>query len=319
MASPANPGASEVIIAIMGATGSGKTTFINLIGGSNLEVGRGLRSCTSAVQFGGTFDLDDRRVALIDTPGFDDTTLSDTDILNTIATFLEASYKNGATLAGVLYFHRISDPRMGGMSTKNFRMFRKLCGDNTLKNVIIVTNMWGQVDPEIGNAREKELMRDELFFKHALEKGANIARHENTISSAQAIVRRVFDNHPLPLRIQVELGDQGMNISETGAGEELQKEYAALIKKHEREMRKLRNEMEEAMRKKDEETRMELGMEIERLQRETDKLGNDARRMESDYKLVKERLESRLSQGTPMFGISYTLFGKTFRFGIGGD
>jgi hypothetical protein len=43
------------------------------------------------VQVAGAFDLDGRRVVLIDTPGFDDTTRSDTDILKMIAAFLATS------------------------------------------------------------------------------------------------------------------------------------------------------------------------------------------------------------------------------------
>jgi GTP1/Obg family GTP-binding protein len=101
----------------MGATGSGKSTvrclflhqpwivekanyspsvgndsqFINLVSGSRLGVGGGLRSHTKTVQLAGAFDLDGRRVVLIDTPGFDDTTLSDTDVLKMIAAFLATS------------------------------------------------------------------------------------------------------------------------------------------------------------------------------------------------------------------------------------
>ena len=65
--------------------------FINLVSGSDLGVGEGLESCTNAVQPGKPFDLDGRKVVLIDTPGFDDTLRSDIDILNAIATFLVAS------------------------------------------------------------------------------------------------------------------------------------------------------------------------------------------------------------------------------------
>lgn len=50
-------------------------------------------------------------------------------------------YEQGGTLAGVLYFHRISDFEMGEISMRNLNMFRKLCGDGTLQNVVIVTNM----------------------------------------------------------------------------------------------------------------------------------------------------------------------------------
>jgi len=80
----------------------------------------------------------------------------------------------------------------------NFEMFRKLCGDSTLQNVVIVTNMWGQVDPEVGEAREAELVKRDILFKPILDKGAQIARNENTVTSAQKIIRLVLNNHPLP-------------------------------------------------------------------------------------------------------------------------
>jgi len=47
-----------------------------------------LHSCTTTVQLSQQFELDGRQVTLIDTPGFDDTTKSDADILNMIAAFL---------------------------------------------------------------------------------------------------------------------------------------------------------------------------------------------------------------------------------------
>ena len=47
-----------------------------------------MESCTDEVQVADKFTLDGRSVTLIDTPGFDDTSRSDTDILKTIATFL---------------------------------------------------------------------------------------------------------------------------------------------------------------------------------------------------------------------------------------
>ena len=55
---------------------------------SNLRIGMNLESCTAEVQLADTFTLDGRPVILIDTPGFDDTSKSDTDILKLIAAFL---------------------------------------------------------------------------------------------------------------------------------------------------------------------------------------------------------------------------------------
>lgn len=56
--------------------------------GSSLRVGGRLTSCTDDVQLADVFTLDGREVILIDTPGFDDTNKSDTDVLKLIAAFL---------------------------------------------------------------------------------------------------------------------------------------------------------------------------------------------------------------------------------------
>ena len=58
---------------------------------SNLRVGKRLGSCTAEVQLADKFTLDGQPVVLIDTPGFDDTKKSDTDILKSIAAFLETT------------------------------------------------------------------------------------------------------------------------------------------------------------------------------------------------------------------------------------
>ena len=61
---------------------------INLTNHSNLWVRISLESCTDEVQLADEFTMDGRRVALIDTPGFDDTTKSDMDVLKMIVDFL---------------------------------------------------------------------------------------------------------------------------------------------------------------------------------------------------------------------------------------
>jgi len=63
---------------------------------------------------------------------------------------------------------------------------------------VIVTNMWGEVDPRVGKAREAELMRDDVLFKPAIDEGVQIARNDNTVTSAQNIIRLILNNHPLP-------------------------------------------------------------------------------------------------------------------------
>jgi hypothetical protein len=175
-------------------------------------------------------------------------------------------------------------------------MFRKLCGYSALRNVVIVTNMWGEVDLRVGEAREAELIREGIFFKPVLDKGAQMARHKNTVPSAEKIIRLILDNHPLPLRIQKELVTEHKNISQTSAGEEVNRELNVQIKKHQQEMRALRQEMKQAMRDMDKETRRELEIETQKMQGEIAKFKNDVKRLESDYKREKERLEARLAE-----------------------
>ena len=232
--------------------------IINLASGSDLTVGEGLESCTYDVNVALDFELDGRVVTLIDTPGFDDTNRSDTDILATIAGHLENAcvvffqdsctrayseirYKAGMKLSGLVYVHRISDFRMGGISSRNFRMFRKLCGDDTLKNVVIVTNMWGEVSQAKGEMREAELKNK--FFKPALDKGAQMLRHDNTVESAHNILQHIIRNHPLPLKIQRELVDEMKDIGETDAGQEVESQIQELIQKHQAAIKNLQEEM----------------------------------------------------------------------------
>ena len=112
-------------------------------------------------------------------------------------------------------------------------MFHKLCGDDALKNVVIVTNMWELVESEArGEARERELSTDSDLFQPAVAKGATMMRHNNTLESAHTILARIVDNLPDALRIQRELVDEGKDISQTDAGIELNRVLLELIEKH---------------------------------------------------------------------------------------
>ena len=161
---------------------------------------------------------------------------------------------------------------------------------------IIVTNMWGEVNPRVGDACEAELMREDIFFKPVLDRGAQMVRHDNTVASAESIIRLVLDNHPLPLRIQVELVNERKDISETSAGEELNRELNAQIRKRQEDMRILKEEMEQAIKEKDEDTKKILENENKRMQKEIERFENDADRFVTDYKKEKERLEARLAR-----------------------
>jgi hypothetical protein len=142
-----------------------------------------------------------------------------------------------------MYFYDISIMRMGNSSIRLFRLIKEICGDDTLKNLVIVTNMWSKVSSTEGKNREKELRADERFFRSALENGAKLLRHENTRVSGHKIIREILMNHPLPLKIQRELVEGKMQLSNTMAGKELSTQMRTVAKTFEEKVAKLKKSL----------------------------------------------------------------------------
>ncbi|KAJ6561055.1 P-loop containing nucleoside triphosphate hydrolase protein [Mycena vulgaris] len=197
---PGVPQEAEVTIAVLGPKGSGKTSFTNIVSGSNLPVGHGPESGTNKIQVAPPFQLHGRWITLIDTPGFDDT--SNTEILTEIALFLAKTYKGEKRLAGVIYMQPISDRVMSSILVQDFKLFKQLCGDGPLENIVIATNRWGEVAREVGEASEAKLHR---IFKPVLDKGARLLRHDDEVESAQAIIHSIIENQLRTLHMQHEL------------------------------------------------------------------------------------------------------------------
>ncbi|KAL2829143.1 ankyrin repeat-containing domain protein [Aspergillus pseudoustus] len=102
------PGPNDVFIAVMGPTGSGKTSLISLCCG--LSASDGLRMDTTSIGVYAYDTIDTlQTIYLIDTPGFDDTYQTDSEVLGEIARWLEASYASKTRLSGIIYLHRITE------------------------------------------------------------------------------------------------------------------------------------------------------------------------------------------------------------------
>ncbi|KZW01605.1 P-loop containing nucleoside triphosphate hydrolase protein, partial [Exidia glandulosa HHB12029] len=224
---------------VMGPTGCGKSSFISALAPGAAAVGHKLVSCTSEVHLVQT-TIDGVPCVLIDTPGFDDTTNSDTNTLRLIANYLELAYKDGQLLNGIVYFHRITDNRVGGVTAKNMRMFRSLCGDSALKNVVLCTTMWDIVNTRDGEQREAELKGD--FWKSMITAGSNVVRHDGTPESAVDIVRPLLRTKGVAVQLQKELAN-GVPLSDTASGAQLNEELLKLQEVHRKEMQALRTEM----------------------------------------------------------------------------
>lgn len=217
----------------------------------------------------------------------------------TLIMIVIVSYEQGRKLNGVIFLHRISDHRMGGVARKNFRLFRKLCGDDTLKNVVIVTNMWGDVSPEVGESRERELATNELFFKPALDKGAHMVRHDNTPASAQRILREILGFPPEALLIQRETVDEHKTLAQTNAGLDLQKELEKQAHKHREELDGLKGEMEELMATKDskhQEELEELTDTLKDVQSQLEKVESESKKIREQHQADRLEHEERVQK-----------------------
>jgi len=293
---------NQAFIALMGETGSGKTTFLNRATDSDaFIVGTGLRSCTSEIQVSPQFFVDGHPVILIDTPGFNDTVTEDSDVLKNISAFLATVYENEVNLAGVIYFHRISDERWRRSDTRSFGWLRRICGESTLRNVMIATNMWGNVDTEMGAAREQQLVAE--FVKPALDKGAQLCRHYDTTESAHQVIRAILDNHREALQVQRELVDEQREFDRTTVGEEISREVDEHVRRLEREVNELQTELD-TVRGREKETRSEREAEIAELREKIKKLTNGSRNMNADYKKMKAKAAKLFTSLCTPAGIS---------------
>ncbi|KAG8741201.1 hypothetical protein FRC10_003195 [Ceratobasidium sp. 414] len=284
------------IIVLFGATGAGKSSFANLASGmDDLTVGHGVKSCTQEVDKTNVFMVDGRPVVLIDCPGFDDTHLSDAEILKRIAGFLAFTYSNDVKITGLLYMHRITDNRFGGAGRRNFRMFRKMCGADSLKNVVVVTNMWSQPPTETEMAREIELREGEDFFQDILSEGAQMVRHsERTRESAFDVIRCVLGKKPVVPEISRQIIDEKMSLEDTDAGHALGEEIAQALKRGREEIERLKAEQAEAAKEKDEKWQRDLDIQEK-------KANERSRALEAQVESLKQGHGSQQAEWQKMF------------------
>ncbi|KAF8232385.1 hypothetical protein L208DRAFT_1452237 [Tricholoma matsutake] len=229
----------------MGPTGTGKSTFIDTATRQDgRHVSHHLKSFTTeirAVRYPHPTTL--RSFVLVDTPGFNDTSKSDTEVLTMIADWLAKTYKNKVKLDGIIYLHRISDNRMSGSPLKNLQMFAKLCGDGAIKNVVLVTTMWTKVKGDLGERREKEL--GEIYWRGMLDMGSRMMRFEDSCGAAWKIIDKIVDTQDnYALLLQEELVDLGRRLSETEAGKTLYNRLQQVLAQQKEAIRKLHEEAE---------------------------------------------------------------------------
>ncbi|KAF6749526.1 P-loop containing nucleoside triphosphate hydrolase protein [Ephemerocybe angulata] len=290
MASSARRGAPQptnsrsIIIPVMGATGAGKSHFINALlretGNKEVAiVGSELSSCTVdllPVEVAGLTSkykaLENEEVVVVDTPGFDDTKASDLDILKRIASWLKKACQEGAMIGGVIYIHDISQDRFSGSARKNLEMFGHLCGDAALHKVVLVTSKWATEGGRDFPAREKELRDTHWRAMLGGQEKARTMRFDSRYEGGTAvrivdgILRRAAGSSLLTevLQIQKELVKDKKYLPQTKAANALREQLEDMIRAQTEMLR-----MEARAAEGDEEAEAHVRAEERRLQRLT--------------------------------------------------
>ena len=207
------------------------------------------------------------KVLCIDTPGFDDSIKTDSQILEEISRILTAQYEAGVSLKGVIYLHRITDVRYAGSSIKTLEIFKKICGKIALKNVVLVSTRWNEVDEATGATREQQLRDD--FWAYMLGHGSTLARFYGNRDSAIGIASQLVSRQTIVLELQRELVDEGKTLKQTVAGSYVNDDLSEMKAQYERELQdldKLRQTLQENDRDMRRKVQEDWAREQQRLQ-----------------------------------------------------
>ena len=123
-----------------------------------------------------------------------------------------------------MYLKDISQVRMSGSACNNLRIFRKLCGDPSLRNVAILTTMWSSVNAEEAEKRHRNLEEGDKYFGEMIKHGAVAFRYHNTQESAHRILEHLLARPPTNVQIQREVAVDGKEWVETQAAGELSRQ-----------------------------------------------------------------------------------------------
>jgi len=193
------------------------------------------------------------------------------------------------------------------VASKNLRLFRQLCGDDGLGNVILATSFWDQVAPSIGHERELILKDSKDFWANMVAKGSEVVRIKRDRSVCLQILERIAAKNQVDLLVQREMVVQKKNLEDTTVGENLmsseikkfektleeekkaeKKRLLGILKegqeKHKRDMKSLQTLQKKGEREA-QQRRRKAEKEHERGIRE------DRRKMQQDKQGVKEQIQ----------------------------
>jgi hypothetical protein len=175
---------------------------------------------------------------------------------------------------------------MRGSARRQLELFKKLCGQESLKSVIFITTKWDDTPASKAESREQDLLKGHL--KEMVDSGARVERHDGTRESAQRIVRAVLEMVPTSTRIQQEMVDEGKDLKDTEAGQSLNQATLKEIEDLKAKIGRMQKGNDEALQT----TAKEYQINLENLKKENEKLKNHSHQAESQWAILARSVVS---------------------------
>lgn len=189
---------------------------------------------------------------------------------------------------------------MYGSSLRNLKMFRQLCGDNPLKNVVLATTGWGTAERsgslQKAEDNENQLETDPDFWEPLIKRGSTTARFTDTEESALEIIMSLAGRAPVTLQIQTELVIEEKKLIDTAAGNTVNEEMKKLEAKYKAEISKIQQDMDEALSARDQEMHDALDESKQAFERRLDQVRQEQQTLSYERRNEHRRLQDELEE-----------------------
>jgi hypothetical protein len=196
-------------------------------------------------------------------------------------------YPTGTKLAGVVFVLQfdITNNRNGVVLSNNIRALKNLCGNTTLKNVVIMTqDRWDAGKPEAEEKTKLELSPGGSFHP-AIEQGAQVYHRTDGSNPDLGALQIILGSRSVIPKVRQEPGDSG--LEQVAPATELSNEILKLAERYDNDVKKLKEGMQEAMDKKVAELRQELEESIRKESR---------RELEDEKRRTREEFKERIAE-----------------------
>ncbi|KAK4164301.1 hypothetical protein QBC43DRAFT_353200 [Cladorrhinum sp. PSN259] len=242
----------DVIIAVMGETGSGKSTFISHFN-KHAEIGREARSKTDKITAYEAI-IDGEQAFLVDTIGTNDAERDEGYILSELIKWLSLAAEEEVYLSGIIYLYNVMKPRVTDSDTHELRKFKKLCGSSAFKSRIALATTFWSVACQTEVTKKMALNTEQQFeqwFWSDIEADERIPvqrvrsdGHEDAARIIELMTKKTVNVKVEMLQVQEELID-GKTILETEVGKLVKEVKEVAREKNEKKLNELKKEAEE--------------------------------------------------------------------------